>query len=341
MHLVVRDPAALGRLLAATPGVAHYTFRANAFSLAASPTRTYGTLVIGIDPEREAHVSTLRALLRQGDYLSEREPDQALLGELLAKNLGVNPGDEVVLLGQGRDGSIAATVVKVRGIYSSGQDDFDRASMHIPLTHFQEVYAMRGAVHEAVVLCESLDRVPDVKNALIRALRETAGKDPLVVLDWKEIMPGLIQAIQMDLVSGFIFYVILLIVVAFSILNTFLMAIFERTREFGVMMALGTAAGRLTRLLLMESMVMVTIGTLIGAVLGGLLTGYFQSHGILMSGTEELLSQYGMPGRMYPKLSLLSVAIGMGSVLVITFLTALYPALKVRALRPVQAMKAI
>jgi ABC-type antimicrobial peptide transport system permease subunit len=154
-------------------------------------------------------------------------------------------------------------------------------------------------------------------------------------------MPGLRQAIEMDLVSGLIFYGLLIIVVAFSILNTFLMAIFERTREFGVMMAIGTTPRRLTKVLLIESMAMTAIGIIAGILIGIGITYYFQISGIDFSGGSELLSQFGITGRMYPKLSFLSVSIGPFMVLFFTFIAALYPALKVRRLRPVEAMTAI
>jgi ABC-type lipoprotein release transport system permease subunit len=163
----------------------------------------------------------------------------------------------------------------------------------------------------------------------------------LKTLDWQELMPGLRQAIEMDLVSGLIFYGLLIIVVAFSILNTFLMAIFERTKEFGVMMAMGTSPRRLTKILLIESMTMTLIGIITGICIGIGLTYYFQIHGIDFSGGSELLSHFGITGRMYPKLSLLSVSIGPFMVLFFTFFAALYPALKVRRLRPVEAMTAV
>jgi len=170
-------------------------------------------------------------------------------------------------------------------------------------------------------------------------IEQLDSNDHLVVLDWMELMPGLIEAIKMDLVSGFIFYIILTVVVAFSILNTFLMAIFERTREFGVFMAMGTTPGRLSRLLLLESAGITMLGSIIGIITGSLVTWYFQVHGIVISGASELLSQYGLPERMFPQLSVLSVSIGTAAVFIITLLTALYPALKVRRLRPVEAMR--
>jgi len=341
IRMVVPDPAAAGSILNKTPNIAAYTFRANAFSLVSSRERTYGIMVVGIDPVREAGVSALKKLIRQGSYLSEGDTDHALVGALLARNLKVGPGDELVVLGQGRDGSVAATVVRVKGIYRSGQDDFDRSSIHIPLENFQDVYAMRGAVHEVVALGKSLDDLKEIKKVVTAGIKKTDKKHRMVVLDWMELMPGLIEAIQMDIYSGFIFYLILIIVVAFSILNTFLMAIFERTREFGVLMAIGTTPGRLTRLLLIESTTLTMTGIIIGIIAGSLITLYFQDHGIVISGASEMMKQFGMPDRIYPRLSMLSASIGPGAVLIITFLTALYPAIKVRRLRPVKAMAGV
>jgi len=335
---VVPNPGKVGDILADIPEVSSFTYRANAFALVSSEERTYGALVIGIVPEREAEVSTLESMIRQGEYLAPDDPNGTLVGRMLADNLKVGIGDELVVLGQGRDGSVAATVLTIRGIFASGQEDFDRSSIHMPLATFQDVFSMRGAVHEVVIMGHSLDNLAAVKRDVYEQVKDLANHHSLVVLDWKELMPGLYQGIQMDLVSGFIFYLFLIVVVAFSILNTFLMAILERTREFGVMMAMGTTPGRLIRVLLMESMTMTVIGIGLGIICGILLTGYFQVHGITFPDAGEILQKFGIPDRIYPQLSGLSITIGPAAVLVITFFTALYPALKVRRLRPVEAL---
>jgi ABC-type lipoprotein release transport system permease subunit len=153
-----------------------------------------------------------------------------------------------------------------------------------------------------------------------------------------ELMPGLLEGIQLDMVSGMIFYLILVMVVAFSIMNTFLMAIFERTKEFGVLMAVGTTPKRLTKILLIESLSMTMVGIWTGILLGSILTLYFQAYGIEFEGTSEIMSEFGISGRLYPRLSLISATIGPVLVLSITFLAALYPALKIRRLRPVEAL---
>ena len=342
IRLTVSDPEAVGKILDETEGIRAYTYRAEGFSLVSSKERTYGVLVVGIDPEREQKVSTLKSLIREGEFLAPGDTEEALVGKLLAGNLQVGLGDELTVLGQGRDGSVAATVVKVKGIFSSGQDDFDRSSIQIPLKTFQDVYTMDGSVHKVVAIADSLGDVDGIKADIRPRLKGlNPDRRPLVVLDWMEIMPGLLQSIKIDLISGLIFYVILIVVVAFSIMNTFLMAIFERTREFGIMMAVGTAPGRLVKLLLIESTAMTMLGIVAGIIGGILVTSYFQVHGIDIGGSSEFLRQYGISGKLYPQLSLLSATIGPGLVLIITLIAALYPAFRVRRLKPVEAISHI
>lgn len=338
IRMVVPNPEETGRILDKVLNIDSYTFRAKAFSLVSSKNRTYGVMVIGIDPSHEKKVSTIKSSIRQGSYLSKEDKYQAILGKLLAQNLGVIPGDELTIMGQGRDGSIAATVVSVKGIYASGLDEFDRSSIQIPLTTFQEVYTMGRAVHEVVVIGNSLRNISIIKENVQGQIKKTKADDILTVLNWEELMPGLRQGIEMDLTMGIIFYLLLIIVVAFSILNTFLMAIFERTKEFGVLMAIGTTPGRITKLLLIESISLTMVGIVAGIFLGCLLTLFFQHYGVDLSGASELLAQYGISGIIYPKLSLLSALSGPLAVFLITFLAALYPALKIRKLQPVEAM---
>ncbi|WP_208738268.1 ABC transporter permease [Oceanidesulfovibrio marinus] len=342
MWQVVEHPDQVSKLLDSIPGVKAYAPRANGFALLSSDQRTYGGMVVGIDPEAEARVSTLKSIIREGEYLSPDDGPQALVGRLLAKNLKIGLGDEIVMLGNGRDGSIAAMVYTVKGIYSSGQDEFDRSSIQVPLKNFQDTFAMRGAVHRMVVVADSLDVVPDVEQALTAKLGSVQNDPPLTALTWDELMPGLQESISLDFISGVIMYIMLSVVVAFSILNTFLMAVFERTREFGVLMALGTRPGKLTKLLLMESTFLTLAGVAAGFALGVGVTIFFEHYGIpLGESVQQMAQQYGIPERLYPRLSLIPLTVGPGIVLVITFVTALFPAFKVRSIKPVDALATV
>ena len=338
MRLVIKDPDQVARILDTVQGIDAYTFRASGFSLVSSDKRTYGVIVTGIDPIREARVSTIKSLVRRGAYLKKDDETAALIGEHLANNLKVGINDELIILGQGRDGSIAAAVLTIKGIFNSGIDEFDRNVIMMGLRGFQEIFSMGKSVHQTIITTNSLGDVSMVQQKIQNNLSKVKKDDYLAVPDWMEIMPGLLQGIQMDLVSGIIMYIILIIVVAFSIFNTFLMAVFERTREFGVMIAIGTTPSRITKLVMFESGCMTIVGIILGIIIGSLVTVYFQTKGIYIAGTEDILKQYGIPDRLYPRLSLISAAAGPLVVFVITFVSSVFPALKIKKLKPVEAM---
>ncbi len=335
---VVVHSRAIGDLLDQIPHVTGYTFRTGGFALLSSDLRTYGGMITGIDPKREIHISSKAATIRKGESLDPGDTNKAVVGALLAKNLKIDVGDELVALGAARDGSIAAGVLEVKGIFASGMDEYDRSGIQVPLAYFQEIFAMEEAVHQVVVTCDSLWAVSGVKDLISKQLESTEPWKKLVCKSWDEIMPGLIQSIQMDLGGGIIFYAILIVVVAFSIMNTFLMAVFERTQECGTLMAIGAKPGRLTKMLLYESAFLTLCGISLGIAAGCLLSLWAQNTGIPMGGAEGMLRQYGIPGLIRPRLTLVSATAGPAIVFLITMLTALYPAIRVHKLNPVEAM---
>ncbi len=340
MRFVISSPKKIAETVEKIEEIKSYSFRANAFSLVSSENRARGLLVTGIDPEGEAEISTIAGLIREGEYLAPGDRDKVLIGRLLARNLKVGINDELTILGQGKDGSIAAGIVTVKGVFSSGIDDFDRSTIQVPLKYFNDLFYMDGAVHEIVCTADSLFDVNKIKRLLKANLGEEKQRK-IVVLDWKELLPGLVQGIQLDLASAVIFYFILVLVVAFSILNTFLMAILERTKEFGVMLALGVKPNRLLKLVLMESSFLTLTGVVTGGAVGCFITLWFQTHGIDLTQASQILKEYGMSGIVYPKLSIVSALAGPLLVFVITICAALYPAFKVKKLVPVDAIRSI
>ena len=335
MHKVIENPGPLLDRVAAVAGVDAVTVRSETFALAAGAKRSRGTTVSGVRPEVERRISTLPGQIRKGRYLQDGDKDVAVIGALGAERLQIDIGDECTLIGQGRDGSVAATVVRIVGIFQTGIDEFDRTSMQIPYSDFDSVFSMEGSAHRLVIITKNLaDNGPVA--AAVRGMVEAAD---LAVLTWDELTPGLRQSIELDLIGGIIMYAILVIVVAFSILNTFFMAIIERTREFGVLMAIGTKPLRLVKIMLLESLAMTCVGLLAGMILGTAVTLFFSYYGIGMGDSSELLAQYGIADRLYPRLSLLSILIGPAIICVVTSITALIPTLKIVNMRPVAALR--
>ena len=241
------------------PG-AKVTARANAFVLVSSEDRSFGTQLVGVEPAHEPGVSSIPGLVTDGRYLQDMNAAEIVIGRVMARNLKVETGDELTFLGSGRNGSFAAGVVTVVGIFDSGSLDMDRSLAELPLGYFQEAFAMEGGGHVIALGVEELAGVP----AMIEPLRAIIGEqNGLVALDWEALTPGLKQAIQADMASAWFMYAVLIVLVAFSVLNTQLMSVLERTREFGVIMALGIKPRRLALLVLFETFLMAALGLII------------------------------------------------------------------------------
>ncbi len=337
MRQVVPDIAALAGRLEASLALDTIAPRAVAFALLSSEDRSYGVQVMGVDPESEERVSSIPGLVSGGRWLRDGDGAEIVLGSVLARNLRVAIGDEVTLLGSGRDGSFAAAVAEVAGIFDSGMTALDRSIAAITLPFFDETFAMRGAGHQVVIVTPQLELVPGYADRIAAELPADAG---LVVHDWDALQPGLKQAIQADIGSAFFMYAVLVVLVAFSVLNTQLMSVLERTREFGINLALGIAPGRLGRIVLLESGLMGLLGLVGGAALGAVVTYWFSVNGFSYPGMEELAASFNLPARFYPQVTLPSLLIGPAVVFVFTLIAALYPALRLHWLEPVAAMRA-
>ena len=321
-----------------TLGLRTVAARGAAFALASSEERSFGVLVSGVQPAFEPGVSTFPGLVKQGRYLEPWDREHIVIGAVLARNLRIGLGDELTFLGSGRDGSFSAGVATVVGIVDAGIDGIDRGVAQVPLPWFQDMFSMGDHGHSVVIRLPSLGEVPAAMATLETALSD---RDSLEVLDWNALQPGLQQAITSDMASAWFTYVVLIVLVAFSVLNTQLMSVLERTREFGVMLALGMRPGQLARLVAMESLLMALLGLALGVFFGWILTAYLAVVGFAYPGMDELMVRFNMPGRIYPEVSLLSLLWGPAVVVLGAMIAAIYPALRLFRLAPVQAMRAV
>jgi ABC-type lipoprotein release transport system permease subunit len=311
--------------------------RAAAFALASSAGRSYGIQVLGVDPEAEARVSSLPGLIDEGRFLADPLAGEVVIGRVLARNLKAGVGDELTLLGSGRDGSFAAAVTTIVGIVDSGSPDLDRTIAEVPLAFFQDTFSMGAAGHSVVVFAPDLFQVSAVKS---RAQARLPSGEDLVVLDWDELVPGLKQAIQADLSGAVFMYAVLIVLVAFSVLNTQLMSVLERTKEFGIVMSLGVSPGRLGRLVLLETTLMGLLGLVLGVLLGGAIVAWLGMTGFSFPGLDEMAGQFNLPDRIHPQITAIGLLLGPLVVLASSVLASLYPAARLLWLEPVAAMRA-
>lgn len=317
-------------------GIETVSARGAAFALVSSDERSYGAQVLGVDPTHEPNVSTIPSLVKDGRYLGGLNDGEIVIGSGLARNLRASVGDELTLLGTGRDGSLAAAVAPIVGVFSSGLPELDRSAAAVPLGFFQETFGMEGHGHSVVVVAPSLFDVAELQE---RAESLIPADAELAVQDWNTLVPGLQQSIQSDLASALFMYAVLIVLVAFSVLNTQLMSVLERTREFGVVMALGVGPRRLGRLVFLETALLGLIGAGIGILLGTTILLIFSRVGLSFPGLEEMTSRFNLPSRIYPRFSWIGTLAGPSIVWVASLLAAIYPILRLRRLEPVEAMR--
>lgn len=314
-----------------------FAARANSFALVSSEKRTYGALITGVEPAYESKVSIIPNVVRDGRYLSSDYANEIIIGKSLARNMQVKIGDELTLMGNGRDASIAATVLPIVGIFESGSRDADRNLIQIPLKTFQETFSMGSHGHAIVFYSDRVKQDQIFKTQIESILTDRQ----LVTLTWDQIQPGVKQMIELDYSSGWFMYLVLVAVITFSILNTFLMSVLERTREFGIMLALGYKPFNIGKLVMLEAFILTLFALIIGTLLGLTINIYFAVYGLTFEGMEEIASMYNMPSTIYPQISIESTLIGPLIIFIFTILSALYPAMKIRKLQPVEAMRKI
>ena len=334
----INDATQLRRLVAAAPDVQAVAPRVEAFALASSGERSFGAMVVGVDMEAEAR--TVRFL----DFISAGQApvaaDDALLGEVLARNLGVGVGDEVVLLGSAKEGGVAALVLNVSGLFRTGQAEVDRSMLWTPIATVQEAFALGDEVHTLAVRTDNLAESAEITQALARQLARELPDSALVVRNWDDVMPEVRQAIEVDRLGGELFFYIIELLVVFSVVNTFIMTVFERTREFGMLLAIGMRPGGIVLLIQWEAFFIWLVGVAIGVGLAALLTFWLAQTGIYLGESmEELAEQMYMPSRMYPAFS---VDAFVSAPLVMFFgtqLAALVSSVRVLRMRPVEALR--
>lgn len=337
MGKVIPDPAAIVAEVSEVEGISGITERGNGFGLLANDERTFAAAIMGIDPVAEGTVTTLTNKVDQGRTLNADDTNAIVLGDGLARNLKVGLGDPVTLLGSGTDGSVAADVLNVVGIFKSGVPELDRQMAQMPISRFKETFLMEEASHAVLVRSVELPAV----EAAEEQLKAIAAKHDIVYLNWEELRPEVQQMINIDFYSAMMMYATLVIVVVFIILNTLYMSVLERTREFGVLLALGMKRRQIGRMVWMEMIFLSAVGSGIGIVLGMILTGIFQQTGIAidMEGTQEIYAQWGLPSKFYPEMTFGRVTAGPAAIVILISLLGIIPYRRVKGLEPVEAMK--
>ena len=335
---LVAEAAALRDRIREIPGVRNVSERIIVMGLIYSAQNSAGAAVLGVDPASDMTRETLEPRIIDGRYLTAEDDRGVLIGEDMARRLKTSVGGRAVVTAQDASGQISSQLVRVRGIFRTGIDEMDGYLAQVSLPLARALLGVGEGATQLAVFLENEKHQARIKQEmeplLVSALQAA-------VFDWQDVMPDLVLFVRLDNAGTYIFMGIILMVVALGILNTILMSVLERTREFGLMVALGLAPRRLLGLVVLETSLLSLVSLTAGGVLG--LAGhlYLAEAGLDMGfASREQLTLAGavFDPVLYSELAPSRALILLGVVFCVTLAAGIYPAIRAAGVKPVRAI---
>ncbi|MBN1335345.1 MAG: ABC transporter permease [Deltaproteobacteria bacterium] len=348
-------PGAGGRLerLDARPEAGASTGRLVAFGLVGTQATSLGARMVGVEPTREDAVTGISGRIEAGRFLSAGERREGgsipvVVGRELAKKLDLGVGGELVMITQASDGSLANELLEIVGTARTGNAVMDRAGVYAPLADLQQVLMLEDQVHEIIVLGQDPEESAALSAVVGEAIADPAAGpsdvDDLLIRSWSETDP--ITAQMMGMTDGMMIVLLLVVFAAagLGVLNTMLMAVFERTRELGLLKALGLKPRQVVLLILTESGLLGLLAAAGGLVIGLAVDAYLVAYGVDLSVGEGQGFEYeGV--RFDPVIKGIfewnSVWVTLAMVICVCLVASLWPSLRAARLRPVDAMRKV
>lgn len=326
---LVENPEQLVNQLASLPQVKAATPRLYASGIVSAMNKSSGVRVFGIDPFSSANAPYSEGIVN-GEYLSADDRQGVLIGQPLAEKLELSTGDQIMLSVNTSNGEVDEQLFTIRGVYSTQTFGFDSSTIFLPLGKAQAMTQTENHASAIFILLHDRDQTDDV----LAALQTSRYK----VLTWTEMNELIIQTEELSNAYMSLLYLIVLGITATVIVNTLVMAVYERTREIGILSAIGMKSGRIMALFLAESTLLAIGGILMGLVLGSLVIAYLSKYGFYIGnmGITGLL----IGNRIYTEPTLQDTINLSLIALVITLIAGLYPAILATRLEPVDALRA-
>ncbi len=296
---------------------------------------TGGGKLIGVEPEREKRVTDIWEHIIEGTYLEhESRMPPVVIGEQLAKRLRLKTGTRINMQMIDSNGNISLKGYRVSGIYRTNNSSYDESTMFVNFTDLQAQLGLNdNTAHEIAIRLEYSDQADAVKPA-IQDLATNYN-----VQTWKELSPEMSMLTNSMDQYMYIFILIILLALCFGIINTMLMAVMERTKEIGMLMAVGMNKRRIFSMIILESAVLTIMGGILGIAVGTGVTKFFETHPINLSMFSEGLEGYGFASQVYTSLRTEALLIITLLVIITGVLSAVYPARKALKLNPAEATR--
>ncbi len=299
----------------------------------ASASGSSGITINGVMPEQEKLVTNLKGKLIKGNYFNPKKGNEILLSEKLRKKLKLHLNKKTILTFQDKEGNLASAAFRITGIYKTINGPYDDANVFVKITDVDSLAGIPNAINEIAVLLHSSTSVPEIQKNLKSQFPKATIKN------WMEISPELGLTVSVGDQMVYIFMGIILLTLAFGIVNTMMMSVLERTREIGMLLALGMNKFKIFLMILLETFFLILAGCPIGISLAFATIGITQRTGINFSQFTEVYSSFGYSPIIHPSLTWNQF----GNIVVLILLTALFsalfPARRALKLKPAETLK--
>ncbi|GAA4876463.1 ABC transporter permease [Ferrimonas pelagia] len=337
LEAVLDQPDPLLKALAQEPRIAARSGRFIADGMVASARATRGIQINGVSPADETAVTPLAEAVIHGQWLDEQGRNPVLVSSKTAERLKLQIGSKVVLTFTDVDGDVAGAAFRVRGIFKTPASGFDDGNLFVRHSDLTALAGLEGIHEIAIRLVEQDHQELELLDDVRSELQALAG-DVNQVRDWRQIQPMLASILGQIGVSNAIILGIYVTAMAFGIVNILLMSVFERTREFGVLMAVGMQKHKIFALLLLESAWLGIVGGGLGLLIASGLIALLQHTGISLGAMADGLAAFGVDTLFYPEVSASDYRLVFITVVIASLFAALYPARQILKQTPVSAM---
>jgi len=276
LYNTIDNYESLAEQVLAHKGVENWAPRIYSGGLVSVGKNTAGASIFGVHPVLETNTLNFESQVETGEMLSETPSHSVLIGKGLAKLLEASVGDSLVIVSQAADGSIANDIYRITGITSSGNEVADRSTVYLDIRDAQELFVLENRAHELVFVVDNTDKVAKYTTEI----REMVDTSKYTVLPWQEFAKSFYEMIQAKFSGNYVVNLIIGLIVGIGVLNTVLMSVLERTREYGVLKAVGTKPVQIFKLIMFEVMILAVGSIALGAILGIGVNFFFSKVGI-------------------------------------------------------------
>lgn len=332
---VMDQATALQQSLQGMEHVQAATVRSLSSAMIASAKGARGVQIKAVDPIGEAQVTRLDEKITEGEYFSADKKNQIILSKRLAEKLNIKLRSKTVLTFTNLNGDITATAMRVVGLYENDNAMIEDLVVYTPLSDFNQILGKEDIAHEAAIFLKDPEYLDTVQAAMQKQYPR------LLVETYKQISPEIELFNSQMQISTIMFTVIVMLALVFGIINTMLMAVLERIRELGMLMAVGMNKVRVFFMIVLETVMLGLVGGPVGLGLAYLTVSYFNRNGIDLGNWSEAMRQFGMSRIVYTSINPGIFIILAVAVVITALVGSLYPAWKAVRLRPVDAIRRI